>query len=382
MRTLRLSLRLLILPFCLVGCASTTGVSSKIRTVATIGDKPLPVVTGEPGATVVTDRVAPERRANPEGRISGRVVDEEGHPVSDVWVRLAVSNAPGGKVVRATTDRSGAFTLRGLRPGSSYTVIAEREDERGLLTGRSEARALRPPFGSPSSTPTPTRAGRAPRNPLGLTRSPTASRARRSPTRWRPPRRSTWKTCPPPPRPRRWPRPRIAERPRPLGTTRRRGRRAGVAVSRNDPPRRARSIRPPEWRHRSKSRSPDPSIVKHTGRPPRLRNPRRRTTAPTRSRPRSRGTGLPPQSPPRPGRKPRRWPRRRRLTRRRRMPRRQTLCRHPPHCQRWRRSCPKSRCRRRPRPRPKLRRKSPGRWPKLRVRRRPRRVPKPLRRWR
>ncbi len=161
MRTLRLSLRLLILPFCLVGCASTTGVSSKIRTVATIGDKPLPVVTGEPGATVVTDRVAPERRANPEGRISGRVVDEEGHPVSDVWVRLAVSNAPGGKVVRATTDRSGAFTLRGLRPGSSYTVIAEREDERGLLTGRSEARALRPPFGSPSSTPTPTRAGRA-----------------------------------------------------------------------------------------------------------------------------------------------------------------------------------------------------------------------------
>ena len=141
MCTLRPSLRLLILPLCLVGCASTTGVSSKIRTVATIGDKPLPVVTGEPGAILASDRVAPELRANPEGRISGRVVDEQGNSVANARVRLAVGNAPGGKVVRATTDRSGAFTLRGLRPGSSYTVIAEQDDGRGLLTGRTEAQA-------------------------------------------------------------------------------------------------------------------------------------------------------------------------------------------------------------------------------------------------
>src|SRR5208337_1651350 len=39
------------------------------------------------------------------------------------------------------TDRSGAFTLRGLRPGSSYTVIAEYEGENGLMTGRVEAEA-------------------------------------------------------------------------------------------------------------------------------------------------------------------------------------------------------------------------------------------------
>ncbi|MBV8610840.1 MAG: redoxin family protein [Singulisphaera sp.] len=141
MCTLRPSLRLLILPLCLVGCASTTGVSSKVRTVATIGDKPLPVVTGEPGAIVASDRVAPEHRANPEGRISGRVVDAQGNSVANARVRLAVGNAPGGKVVRATTDRSGAFTLRGLRPGSSYTVIAEQDDGRGLLTGRAKAQA-------------------------------------------------------------------------------------------------------------------------------------------------------------------------------------------------------------------------------------------------
>ena len=43
----------------------------------------------------------------------------------DARVRLAVGGEAGGKAVTATTDRSGAFTLRGLRPGSSYTVIAE-----------------------------------------------------------------------------------------------------------------------------------------------------------------------------------------------------------------------------------------------------------------
>ena len=47
-------------------------------------------------------------------------------------VRLAVGSAAGGKVVSATTDRSGAFTLHGLRPGSSYTVIAEYQGDDGI----------------------------------------------------------------------------------------------------------------------------------------------------------------------------------------------------------------------------------------------------------
>ena len=58
------------------------------------------------------------------GRISGRVYDERGKPVPGAKVRLAVGGESGGKAVSAVTDRSGAFTLRGVRPGSSYTVIA------------------------------------------------------------------------------------------------------------------------------------------------------------------------------------------------------------------------------------------------------------------
>jgi thiol-disulfide isomerase/thioredoxin len=118
-----------------------TGAPSKFRTVASVGDKTLPVVSGEPGASVMAERVEPVRPRRPEARISGRVVDENGDPVSGVRVRLAIGNTPGGKVVRSKTDATGAFTLRGVRPGSSYTVIAELEDGDRILSGRGTARA-------------------------------------------------------------------------------------------------------------------------------------------------------------------------------------------------------------------------------------------------
>jgi thiol-disulfide isomerase/thioredoxin len=47
----------------------------------------------------------------------------------------------GGKLIRATTDDAGGFTLHGLRPGGPYTVIAEADDPQGLITGRSSVRA-------------------------------------------------------------------------------------------------------------------------------------------------------------------------------------------------------------------------------------------------
>ena len=56
-------------------------------------------------------------------------------------VRLAVGGESGGKAVYSTTDKSGAFTLRGLRPGSSYTVIAEYQGKSGMMTGRVDAQA-------------------------------------------------------------------------------------------------------------------------------------------------------------------------------------------------------------------------------------------------
>jgi thiol-disulfide isomerase/thioredoxin len=151
MSTLRLSVVLLILLVLLglVGCSSTSVYRAatnapKMRTVATIGDKPLPIVTGEPGETLTATAEPPvehRSRVDSDGRISGRVVDEQGEPVEGARVRLAVSSAPGGRVVRAMTDSAGGFTLRGLRPGTSYTVIAEWKDGQGVVTGRSTVQA-------------------------------------------------------------------------------------------------------------------------------------------------------------------------------------------------------------------------------------------------
>ncbi len=129
------------------GCASVASprphVASNIRTVTSVGDKTLPTVAGTPGDTVVAGQPAPERRAprGLEGRISGRVLDEEGHPVPNAEVRLAIGGAARGRSVRARTDASGAFTLQGLRRGTPYTVVAERQVGRDLLTGTASAKA-------------------------------------------------------------------------------------------------------------------------------------------------------------------------------------------------------------------------------------------------
>jgi len=145
MRITRSTLCLLTISCTLAGCSQTGGVrpgaSSNVRTVASVGDKPLPIAAGEPGALLRAETEELDLPASSGARISGRVYDERGKPVHNAKVRLAVSSSPGGKVVYATTDRSGAFTLRGLHSGSSYTVIAEYQSEDGIVTGRAQAKA-------------------------------------------------------------------------------------------------------------------------------------------------------------------------------------------------------------------------------------------------
>jgi thiol-disulfide isomerase/thioredoxin len=109
--------------------------------VASVGDKPLPIRSGTFDSSVRAQDPEPLVTPPSRGRISGRVYDERGKPVPDARVRLAVSGEAGGKAVSAVSDASGAFTLRGVRPGSSYTVIAEYEGPDGLLTGRVETEA-------------------------------------------------------------------------------------------------------------------------------------------------------------------------------------------------------------------------------------------------
>ncbi len=146
MRSSYSTLCLLSMVSIVAGCSQTGALrssnTSDVKTIASVGDKPLPIVTGEPGTGSL--RAEPEDidRPAPSGsRISGRVYDERGKPVPDVKVRLAVGGAAGGKAIVATTDRSGAFTLAGLRSGSSYTVIAEYQDEEGTMSGRAQAKA-------------------------------------------------------------------------------------------------------------------------------------------------------------------------------------------------------------------------------------------------
>jgi len=145
MRTPSLYRGLLILPLCMFGCSQNWTVrkppGDDVKTVASVGDNSLPIRSGTPDSSVRAQDTEPIIPTPSRGRISGRVYDERGQPVPSAKVRLAVGGESGGKAVSAVTDRSGAFTLRGLRPGSSYTVIAEYEGENGLMTGRVEAEA-------------------------------------------------------------------------------------------------------------------------------------------------------------------------------------------------------------------------------------------------
>jgi len=145
MRIPRLIDCLLLLVCGFAGCSQTAGFRSNppsnVKTVASLGDKPLPIVSGEPGASLRAETEELDLPSSRGSRISGRVYDDRGKPVSNAKVRLAVGSAPGGRVVYATTDRSGAFTLHGLQSGTSYTVIAEYQGDDGMMTGRAQAKA-------------------------------------------------------------------------------------------------------------------------------------------------------------------------------------------------------------------------------------------------
>jgi hypothetical protein len=130
-----------------VGCSQTGWLRPNgpdgIKTVASVNDRPVSSVAGEPGSGTSRreeiDNLDPPPAAG--SRISGRVFDQDGRAVPNAKVRLGVGGSVGGRVNFATTDRSGAFTLHGLRPGRSYILIAEYQGDDGMMSGRIQSRA-------------------------------------------------------------------------------------------------------------------------------------------------------------------------------------------------------------------------------------------------
>lgn len=136
----------------LAGC-STTGngngggglgrprVAPGVKTITSVGDRPSTVVAGLSGDSYSTDVELPSGRDRAQGRITGRVLDDRGRPVAGAQVRLADGTTPFGRNVGTVTDDSGAFTLRELRPGTRYTLIAEVGDGGRTQLGRAVAEA-------------------------------------------------------------------------------------------------------------------------------------------------------------------------------------------------------------------------------------------------
>jgi thiol-disulfide isomerase/thioredoxin len=130
-----------------LGCSSTgtgglarSGNDPKIQTIASVGDRPVSTRAGGATSSAVADMDAPGPSRTSNDRVSGRVVDDRGDPVPNARVRVADGGLSGGRVAEATSDRAGGFTLRGLRPGSNYTLIAEYEGQGGWIEGRAEVR--------------------------------------------------------------------------------------------------------------------------------------------------------------------------------------------------------------------------------------------------
>ena len=181
-----------------VGCSQTSLLRPKgpsdMKTVASINGKPVSTVAGEPGSGSSqredVDDLGPPPAAG--SRISGRVFDGEGRAVPNARVRLGVGATAGGRVNFATTDRSGAFTLHGLRPGRDYTLIAEYQAEDGMMSGRVQAMPPTPASASRWGPATPSPSPLATRRSCRPACGPAFSRRMRpTDSRRRPPGRAS-----------------------------------------------------------------------------------------------------------------------------------------------------------------------------------------------
>ncbi|MCI0702892.1 MAG: redoxin family protein [Planctomycetia bacterium] len=93
--------------------------------------------TGVPKAGTWTNPADPNFNAKTEAQdaLGGRVLDPNGKPARNVFLRIEALGAGGGAPIGITTDHSGYFFTRGLKPGKSYELTAEAQQDGKQLTG-------------------------------------------------------------------------------------------------------------------------------------------------------------------------------------------------------------------------------------------------------
>ncbi len=146
--------------FTMAGCAGMKLTDFGHRNPTPIGDRPLSVINGRTAEESATrsNSITSTIDAKDARRISGRVMDHRGQPVSGATVRLADGALAGGSVSDVITDEAGGFTVRGLRASTPYTLIAtldlggeSRISRARFLSGETQARVLLEPDSSDQS---------------------------------------------------------------------------------------------------------------------------------------------------------------------------------------------------------------------------------------
>ncbi len=142
------------LSLALAGCAGLKNVDLGPKTIPSLGDRQISVTAGRPGEETIirTETATPKFDVREARRISGRVIDHRGQPVSGATVRLADSALASGQISDVITDEAGGFTVRGLRGSTPYTLIAtldlggeSRVSRARFVSGETQARIVLEP---------------------------------------------------------------------------------------------------------------------------------------------------------------------------------------------------------------------------------------------
>jgi|GEM_PF-3500972 len=151
----------------LTGCTGMKRVDLGPKTIPSVGDRQISVTAGRPGEEIIrTETATPKFDVREARRISGRVIDHRGQPISGATVRMADGALATGQISDVITDEAGGFTVRGLRASTPYTLIATldlgsetRISRARFVSGETQARIVLEPTDADPADREPVAAG-------------------------------------------------------------------------------------------------------------------------------------------------------------------------------------------------------------------------------